>query len=261
MPEDTDNKKVNRVDLKKVCEDNKNVYKVNGSNVLFHRFEKNISKQKSSNDIKQKNNCKTTTKEPVLEQKNVDPELKLLDKKGLDNTEEPKCHTTLKRSNSEHNTLSSTKCKLGKKYGIGFKGFFGDFDDDQDIEQIDDKKNQQKKKVGRPASKNSGYIVTVHKTGSYSYLSVQRKKNHNGRRYYCHFHLGPLNEDNEFVPGKNYLFASAEFKRNLIFPKFVKMNVLKELNSIYIKNQTILSNSEENENENEKVKENEFEFA
>lgn len=124
-------------------------------------------------------------------------------------------------------------------------------------------KDTRKKKVGRPISENSGKIVTVHKTGQYSYLSVQQKKVHNGKRYYCHYHLGPLNERNEFIPGRNYIFASAEFKKGLIFPKFVKMNKLAELNEIYIKNQTILNDitAKEKEKVKEKVKEKEYELA
>ena len=120
-------------------------------------------------------------------------------------------------------------------------------------------KDTKKRKVGRPASENSGRIVTVHKTGQYSYLSVQQKKIHNGKMYYCHYHLGPLNEKNEFIPGRNYIFASADFKSGLIFPKFVKMNKLNELNEIYIKNQAILNNIVGKEKE--KVKEEEFELA
>lgn len=97
-------------------------------------------------------------------------------------------------------------------------------------------KIEQKHRVGRPVSKNSGFNVTVHKTSKYKYLSIQRKKNVNGKIIFCHYHIGGLNENNEFIPSKNYIFSPKEFKEKLVFPKEVKMNVLENLEDIIVKN-------------------------
>lgn len=125
---------------------------------------------------------------------------------------------------------------------------------------LEEKQSQPvKRRPGRPTSENSGYKVKIHKTSFYSYLSVQRKREHNGKKYYCHYHLGPLNDNNEFVPGRNYLFAPAEFKEKLIFPKGVKMNKLEELNAIYLENKAIINRIKDKEKI--KVKEKEFELV
>ena len=86
--------------------------------------------------------------------------------------------------------------------------------------------NKEKKRVGRPLSDTYGKKVTIHKTNNYRYLSLQHKKIVNGRELYCHFHLGRLDENNEFIPSINYILSPAEFRNNLIFPGSVKMNIV-----------------------------------
>lgn len=86
--------------------------------------------------------------------------------------------------------------------------------------------NSVRRRVGRPLSETYGRKVTVHKTNNYRYLSLQHKKVVNGKELYCHFHLGRLDDNDEFIPSINYILSSTEFRDNLIFPDFVKMNIV-----------------------------------
>jgi len=89
--------------------------------------------------------------------------------------------------------------------------------------------NKVKRRVGRPLSETYGRKVTIHKTNNYRYLSLQHKKVVNGKELYCHFHLGRLDENNEFIPSINYILSPAEFRNNLIFPGIVKMNIVENM--------------------------------
>lgn len=89
--------------------------------------------------------------------------------------------------------------------------------------------NKVRRRVGRPLSETYGRKVTIHKTNNYRYLSLQHKKVVNGRELYCHFHLGRLDENNEFIPSINYILSPAEFRNNLIFPGTVKMNIVNNM--------------------------------
>ena len=95
--------------------------------------------------------------------------------------------------------------------------------------RISESDNKVRRRVGRPLSDTYGRKVTIHKTNNYRYLSLQHKKVVNGRELYCHFHLGRLDENNEFIPSINYILSPAEFRNNLIFPGSVKMNIVENM--------------------------------
>lgn len=119
-------------------------------------------------------------------------------------------------------------------------------------------KIEQKRRVGRPLTPNSGFNVTIHKTSNkYRYLSIQRKKNVRGKYIFCHYHIGVLNEKNEFVPSNKYIFSSPEFRKRLVFPKEVKMNVVEDLERRYNANRSFYDNVVEKE----KILEDEFELV
>ena len=87
-------------------------------------------------------------------------------------------------------------------------------------------KIEQKRRVGRPLTPNSGFNVTIHKTSNkYRYLSIQR--------------------------------TSPEFRRRLVFPKEVKMNVVEDLERRYNANRSFYDNVVEKE----KILEDEFELV
>ena len=116
-----------------------------------------------------------------------------------------------------------------------------------------------KSKAGRRAKSVSGLNVTIHKTNNkYRYLTIQRKRNVNGNLMYCHWHLGRLNDENEFLPSRNYIYSTHEFKRSLTFPKGVKMNVLEKLERDFIENRLF---REEEKEVKEKIKEKEYEYV
>lgn len=116
-----------------------------------------------------------------------------------------------------------------------------------------------KSKAGRRAKSVSGFNVTIHKTNNkYRYLTIQRKRNVNGNLIYCHWHLGRLDDKNEFLPSRNYIYSTHEFKRSLTFPKCVKMNVLEKLERDFIENRYF---KEEEKEAKEKIKEKEYEYV
>lgn len=119
-------------------------------------------------------------------------------------------------------------------------------------------KIEQKRRVGRPLTPNSGFNVTIHKTSNkYRYLSIQRKKNVHGKYIFCHYHLGVLNDKNEFVPSNKYIFSPLEFRKRLVFPKEVKMNVVEDLERRYNENRTFYDDIVKKE----EVLEDEFELV
>lgn len=119
----------------------------------------------------------------------------------------------------------------------------------------------QKRRVGRPLTANSGFNVTIHKTSNkYRYLSIQRKKNVHGKNIFCHYHLGVLNKQNEFIPSNKYIFSPLSFRKKLIFPKEVKMNVVEDLERMYNENRNFFDKFDKSV-EKEKVLEKELELV
>ena len=124
--------------------------------------------------------------------------------------------------------IKSSKSKSEKKMNNNGKQYNIVVDEKKNKDEITNEETncKEKKRVGRPLSDTYGRKVTIHKTNNYRYLSLQHKKVVNGKELYCHFHLGRLDENNEFIPSINYILSPAEFRNNLIFPGSVKMNIV-----------------------------------
>ena len=163
---------------------------------------------------------------------------KNISNKNVDKSFEDKEKITIK--NSEENVIkkkeNSSKSKNEKKNLKSNKSFDDVFINEKTVKKDFKNENSRvnelskvRRRVGRPLSETYGRKVTIHKTNNYRYLSLQHKKVVNGRELYCHFHLGRLDENNEFIPSINYILSPAEFRNNLIFPVSVKMNILENM--------------------------------
>lgn len=74
--------------------------------------------------------------------------------------------------------------------------------------------------MARPVDPNSIYRVSVHNTNGYSYACTQPSviDDKTGKKKYHYVHWGRVNDENKFIPGKNYIYASHEERERLIFP-------------------------------------------
>ena len=65
------------------------------------------------------------------------------------------------------------------------------------------------------------YRISVHIDKGYRYASTQPAQvdPETGRRTYRRIHWGTVDENNRFIPGKAYIFASLEERSKLIFPE------------------------------------------
>ena len=73
----------------------------------------------------------------------------------------------------------------------------------------------------RKPDPDSQYRVSVHTDKGYRYASTQPGiiDPVTGKRNYRRIHWGTLDENNRFIPGKAYIFASLEERSKLIFPE------------------------------------------
>ena len=85
--------------------------------------------------------------------------------------------------------------------------------------------------MARPIKTNSGYIVSIHRIGKYSYASTQRidETKSGEKKSYKHIHWGTVDDNLRFIPGKNYLYASQEEKDRLIFPEGWDLSLTKRI--------------------------------
>ncbi len=72
----------------------------------------------------------------------------------------------------------------------------------------------------RPIDPSSSYKVSIHAYSNYRYASTQPAfvDPDTGKRFYRRIHWSTVTEDLKFLPGKNYLLASLEERKKLIFP-------------------------------------------
>jgi len=72
----------------------------------------------------------------------------------------------------------------------------------------------------RKPDPDAGYRIAVHCDKGYRYASTQPAvvDPETGKRSYRRIHWGTVDENNRFIPGKAYIFASLEERSRLIFP-------------------------------------------
>ena len=80
----------------------------------------------------------------------------------------------------------------------------------------------------RKPDPNSPYRIAIHVDKGYRYASTQPATVDpaTGKRTYRRIHWGTVDDNNKFVPGKAYIFASLEERSKLIFPEDVNQAVL-----------------------------------
>ena len=69
----------------------------------------------------------------------------------------------------------------------------------------------------------------------YRYASIQpfRINPETRKKTYHHIHWGTVDENNKFIPGKNYLVASHSERTKLIFPDTWDLSEIKKLSFVY----------------------------
>ncbi len=74
--------------------------------------------------------------------------------------------------------------------------------------------------MARPTKEDSIYRVSLHKNGGYIYATTHPyTMTEDGKRKYSCRHWGTVPDDLKFIPGKQYLYASVEERKRLIFPE------------------------------------------
>jgi len=73
---------------------------------------------------------------------------------------------------------------------------------------------------GRPFSASTQFKMIIHTNGNHRYASTKPYTiGEDGIKRYTYKHWGTLDEQNRFIPGMAYMYASIEERQQLIFPK------------------------------------------
>lgn len=102
--------------------------------------------------------------------------------------------------------------------------------------------------MARKADPNSQYKVSIHLNNGYRYASTQPYQidPDTGKKSYHHIHWGRLDENNKFIPGKNYLVASIAERGKLIFPREWDLSEIKKLSGAREKGRPAIESQNEN---------------
>lgn len=100
----------------------------------------------------------------------------------------------------------------------------------------------------RKADPNSQYRVSIHMNNGYRYASTQpfQINPKTGKKVYRHIHWGTVDENNKFIPGKNYLVASLAERAKLIFPESWDLSEIKKLSGAREKGRPAIESQDEN---------------
>ena len=100
----------------------------------------------------------------------------------------------------------------------------------------------------RKVDPNSQYRVSIHLNNGYRYASTQPYviNPNTGKKSYHHIHWGTVDENNKFIPGKNYLVASIAEREKLIFPEDWDLSEVKKLSGAREKGRPAIESQNEN---------------
>lgn len=100
----------------------------------------------------------------------------------------------------------------------------------------------------RKADPNSQYKVSIHLNNGYRYASTQPFviNPDTGKKSYHHIHWGIVDDNNKFIPGKNYLVASISERSRLIFPESWDLSEIKKLSGAREKGRPAIESQDEN---------------
>ena len=102
--------------------------------------------------------------------------------------------------------------------------------------------------MARKADPDSQYRVSIHLNNGYRYASTQPYQidPDTGKKSYHHIHWGRVDDDNKFIPGKNYLVASITERSKLIFPEDWDLSEIKKLSGAREKGRPAIESQNEN---------------
>lgn len=102
--------------------------------------------------------------------------------------------------------------------------------------------------MSRKADPNSQYKVSIHLNNGYRYASTQPFviDPDTGKKSYHHIHWGTVDDNNKFIPGKNYLMASISERSRLIFPESWDLSEIKKLSGAREKGRPAIESQDEN---------------
>ena len=102
--------------------------------------------------------------------------------------------------------------------------------------------------MARKADPDSQYRVSIHLNNGYRYASTQPYQidPDTGKKSYHHIHWGRVDENNKFIPGKNYLVAPIAERSKLIFPEDWNLSEVKKLSGAREKGRPAIESQNEN---------------
>ena len=100
----------------------------------------------------------------------------------------------------------------------------------------------------RKADPSSQYKVSIHLNNGYRYASTQPYtiNPETGKKSYHHIHWGTVDDNNKFIPGKNYLVASIADRGKLIFPDGWDLSEIKKLSGARSQGRPAIETQDEN---------------
>ena len=102
--------------------------------------------------------------------------------------------------------------------------------------------------MARKADPDSQYRVSIHLNNGYRYASTQPYQidPDTGKKSYHHIHWGRVDENNKFIPSKNYLVAPIAERSKLIFPEDWDLSEVKKLSGAREKGRPAIESQNEN---------------
>ncbi|MBO6286067.1 MAG: transposase [Bacilli bacterium] len=100
----------------------------------------------------------------------------------------------------------------------------------------------------RPIDPNAKYRVSIHNIGGYRYASTQPsyRDPNTGKLTHKRIHWGTLDDNNKFMPGPKYIFASIEERSKLAFPEDWDMCELEKLSGGRKPGRPVIESQDEN---------------
>lgn len=102
--------------------------------------------------------------------------------------------------------------------------------------------------MARPLDPNAPYRISIHTNNGYRYASTQRasKDPSTGKTIHKRIHWGTVDDNNKFIPGTRYVFASIEERSKLVFPEDWDMSEAEKLSGNRKTGRPVIETQDEN---------------
>ena len=102
--------------------------------------------------------------------------------------------------------------------------------------------------MARPLDPNAPYRISIHTNNGYRYASTQpaSKDPATGKTIHKRIHWGTVDENNKFIPGSKYIFASIEERSKLVFPEDWDMSEAEKLSGSRKPGRPVIETQDEN---------------